>query len=265
MIDDNNLRYIDFEGFLSNTIFEGVYTCVQDSFPAVTITALVTPTNLSPSRRNSLLQSYDFSPKTEIIRAFTEDAIEFHCLSKLQEQPVNIIVDRNNITVSYNNISQYNQVVRLTSIFKVGARGKPAGAKGKVYCFSGTNNAETIMEWSYEFVETPELFLNNFEGEVDCFSNASPKMVQTVRCKTSMDCQFMRECLKNETFCNFKKQKQFYAKTDSRCFLQKTRRGKACTSVPYSHLNGLAQCTVSGLVKTWEYFVSLDFLKCTLI
>jgi len=111
-------------------------------------------------------------------------------------------------------------------------------------------------------LDAPELYLDNFEGEVDCLSELTPKMAQTVRCRNSMACQFMDHCFRNTSFCNYKKQKHFYATTDTFCWIEKLKIGKACASVPYSHYNGKIQCTVLGLTKKYEFFTSLDFKRC---
>lgn len=257
----NNIRYHLTEGFRSDQIFNGVYICRQGFYTTVTINALST----SPSSANS---EYDFYPRSNNTRVFSEETLEFRCSSK-SRRPLKLFPDNNaNITISYRSPNQYTQILEIASNTLDGGEEGGGSVKGKVVCIlegatGGDGRNEFVKEWSFEFVETPELFLDNFEGEVDCLSSAKSKMVQTIRCKNSMDCAFMSDCLENVTYCNFKKQKQFFATTDTNCWVQKLDAGKPCASLPYSHLNGLAQCSVGpGLVKRWEYFVSLDFLKC---
>lgn len=207
----------------------------------------------------SLQGNYQVTPKYPIVRAFSEDPIHLECLSKgFGQSPVQISVDNaaGNVTVSNRSIG--NGVMTMLTA------ANPEISyviRGKAACH--TNN-QLIKEWIYEIVPTPTLYLNNFEGEVSCLSPLTPKMVQTVRCINGMDCSFMgNQCLDNVTSCGFKKQKQFYANKDTNCWVEMLQEGINCTSVPYSHLNGLAQCTVNGLTKRWDYFVSLDFLRCT--
>jgi len=112
-----------------------------------------------------------------------------------------------------------------------------------------------------KFADPPELYLDNFEGEVDCLSDEKNKSVSTVRCRSPSECEFMKHCFSNASLCNFNRQKQFFSEKNTRCWVEGRGKGFNCASVPYSHLNGIVQCSVNGLHRHWEFFVSLDFLR----
>ncbi|CAL8147613.1 unnamed protein product [Orchesella dallaii] len=242
-----NAIYNPTEGFHSDNVFNGVYECRKQS-SSITITANIT----GQADPNS---DHQFSPSHDQIRVFTDESIELTCSSK--SKSIVLVADENsNVSLQYSVDTDKIKTARLSVL----ENSRKVNIKGKVICVTGENK-EVIKEWSYEFIEAPELYLDNFEGEVDCLSTQSPKMVQTVRCRNSMDCQFMDHCFRNASFCNFKKQKQFYATTDTFCWIEKIKSGRACASVPYSHLNGRVQCSVSSLTRKYEFFVALDFLR----
>ncbi|CAL8147586.1 unnamed protein product [Orchesella dallaii] len=248
-----DVTYSPTEGFHSNQVFNGFYLCRKQSSSFVPFTARVTPVPAYPSDRQ-------FSPPDNFSRAFTDESIEFTCSSKTVS--ILLVLDKN-VNVNANGVMLTYSV--NTERMKVAKLSVPRGTNqtnftGKVACVT-TARTQLIKEWTYEFIEAPDLYLDNFEGEVDCLSTLSPKMVQTVRCRNRMDCNFMDHCFRNETLCNFKKQKQFFATTDTFCWVEKLQSGASCTSVPYSHLNGIAQCTVLGMTKKYEFFTSLDFLR----
>ncbi len=155
----NNIRYHLTEGFRSDQIFNGVYICRQGFYTAVTINALSTTTSSSNS-------DYDFYPRSNnTVRVFSEETLEFRCSSK-SRRPLKIFPDNNsNITISYRSPNQYTQILEIASNTLDGG-GEGGSIKGKVVCIldsaaggGGGRNA-FVKEWSFEFVETPELFLD---------------------------------------------------------------------------------------------------------
>ncbi|ODN06119.1 Hemicentin-2 [Orchesella cincta] len=237
----NDVTYNPIEGFRSDNVFDGIYICKKES-SHITIVA----------NASQALPDHQFSPTVELIKSFSDEPIEFTCSSKTKSIKLKL-EDDTTVALTYSVDTDQTKTAKLS--LPEGLKEK--NVKGKVTCMSNDKN-ELIKEWSYEFIEAPELYLDNFEGEVDCLSPLTPKMAQTVRCRNSMDCQFMDHCFQNETLCNFKKQKQFFATDDTFCWIEKLATGRACASVPYSHLNGRVQCTVLGLTKKYDFFISLD-------
>ncbi|CAL8147610.1 unnamed protein product, partial [Orchesella dallaii] len=196
-----------------------------------------------------------FSPSENSVRVFTDESIEFTCSSKTDS--ILLFLDKMaNVTLTHSVNLERMKVAKLS----VPRGTNQTNFQGQVACIT-TAEKQLIKKWTFEFIEAPELYLDNFEGEVDCLSTQSPKMVQTVRCRNGMDCNFMDHCFRNETLCNFKKQKQFFATTDTHCWIERLLTGVSCSSVPYSHLNGIVQCTVLGLSRKYKFFTSLDFLR----
>ncbi|CAL8128791.1 unnamed protein product [Orchesella dallaii] len=131
---------------------------------------------------------------------------------------------------------------------------------GNVKCMP-INEQNIIMEWSYKFIEPPQLHLDNYDGVLECLSLLSPRMAQSIKCRNSMDCQLMTHCFRNVSLCNYGKQKQFFSTEESTCWVEKLGAARSCASVPYSHLNGRVQCSVLELSRKFDVFVALNFLR----
>ncbi|ODN06115.1 Macrophage colony-stimulating factor 1 receptor [Orchesella cincta] len=229
--------YSPTEGFHSNQVFSGFFICRKQTSHVFFRARVTTPVQGPESDRQ-------FSPLASNVKAFTDETIELACSSKTI--PVVLVFsDATNATLTYTVDTERMKIAKLS----LPKNSKQIFVQGKVACVSASFT-ELIKEWSFEFIEVPELYLDNFEGEVDCLSDLTPKRVQTVRCRNGMDCNFMDHCFQNVTHCNFKKQKQFVADADTSCWIEKLLDGKNCSSVPYSHYNGRVQCTVLGDFET---------------
>lgn len=254
-----DVSYNPIEGFRRNInnavskVFNGgTYIC-RNGQQSVNITVVGSP------------EGNQFAPVSDaVIRKFSDEYVEFHCSS--ESKPVKLVFTNDNSTIiSYIRDEEKSKTARL-SVFRDDNIIFPKfSLEGKAACIAG-DDKHLIKEWHWEFIDPPKLYLDNYEGEANCLSPHKTKnIVQTVRCQNGMECDFMRSCLQNETMCNFKKQKQFYATRHTRCWIKENRKGFPCTSVPFSHLNGLVKCGVFGLERQWAFFISLDYRRCKLI
>ncbi len=256
LVPMSQIKYQPTEGFHSDRVFIGEYFCQQGS------------SQLKFDATSTLIElrhlSFDFFPKTNsVLKVYADQSITFHCSSKSGQALKMIPDNEENFELSRRNSSAHTQIVEVTA--KLGGNFSNFGEmKGKLTCLIDSSTDDKIVkEWEFNFVQPPELFLDNYAGVASCLSNANEKLVQTVKCRNAMHCKFMSQCLVNPTNCNFENQKQFYSASKNRCWVPHLNMGRNCVSVPYSHLNGLVKCSQPGnLMRTWEFFVSLDFLRC---
>lgn len=254
-----NVNYNPIEGFRQSSpgdlgFIGGTYIC-KNRGQSVKFTVAGLPTG-----------NDKFFPVSDTVRVFSDESMEFHCSSNTK--PVKLIFEQLNQTVQTPLVDEEKtKIVRFTR-GPISGKGDHPILGGKAACIS--EGDVLIKEWHWEFVDPPQLHLDNLEGEADCLTELTPKIVQTVRCKDEMDCEFMKGCLENKTDCNFKKQKQFYGNVDTYCWVDELGKGMPCASVPFSHLNGLVKCGVletgkageMELERQWEFFISLDYKRC---
>jgi len=105
--------------------------------------------------------------------------------------------------------------------------------------------------------------MDNFEGEADCLTDYKERSIATVRCSHPSHCEFLKRCFQDPLSCNLDRKHYFEdIRQDTRCPIKtETAGGQECASIPYPHLNGLAQCRVGGISRTFEFFVSLYFRR----
>ena len=112
------------------------------------------------------------------------------------------------------------------------------------------------------YVDPPGIYMDNFEGEADCFTGYEGRSIATLRCLNPSHCNFLKRCFNDSESCNMDRKHYFEDSREARCAVKtETEDGQDCASIPYPHLNGLVQCRLAGKHRTSEFFVSLHYRR----
>ncbi|XP_021955398.1 uncharacterized protein LOC110851801 [Folsomia candida] len=235
-VEGGNLRYVESKGFLSSKALEGKFVCTAKN-------------------SNGTKSSVTFTiPNSSIIgeaKGFIGEDIEVFCPTP-------------NYTVTSANNSRLFDQVKVLQIYSGYKILIPARASGKGILKCGVIASGNVPQtWNFEILgHAPELYLDNYEGEVDCLSEYSDRSVATVRCRDPSDCEYMKHCFADPQSCNYRRQKQFHSQFPGRCWVQEKNKGADCASVPYYHLNGIVQCgSGEHAIKRFLFFVGLDYRR----